>query len=422
MPLNRAVRLTEEEIAWLHERRAAGGDGASLADAPPGGADAPPGAESLTVAASGDGEVITSRSRTIRDLPSLLAAAKVDMAVWEVERHVINKWDSVARVGPRRGGPGCLAATELWQVKAWLRRRVPKSLADAAAGIMERMGRHAPKYPRVDRPRKIADPHAVVLGLYDHHFGKMSWAAETGENYDLRIAERLYRHAGEELVRKAAGFPVERFVLPVGQDFFHIDGPGNTTTNGTPQDVDGRWAKIFTAGHQAVVGLIDYLLPLAPVDVLWVPGNHDWVSSFHLVKCLEAWYRNVPSVAVDASPTPRKCVEYGTNLLGFTHGNEEKFSSLPGIMAGSWPEAWARTTCREWLLGHHHRVRQTHYAAADTIEGVTVRVLPSLSGTDGWHFKRGFIGAGRAAQAFVYSRADGYAGHFAANAPREAYQ
>ena len=414
MPTNRAVRLSEDEITWLAERRALQADGgASPSPAEESG-------EKLTVEDLGDKSVATSHSRTIRDLDSLLNAAQVDRDLWEVERWVANKWDNVAKV--KTAGGRQLVATELWQVKAWLRRRVPKGLAEAAEGLMERMRRHAPKYPRVDRPRKIADPHCLVLGLYDHHFGKLAWAAETGDNYDLKIAERLYRQAGEELVRKAAGFPVERFVLPVGQDFFHIDGPSNTTTAGTPQDVDGRWAKIFTTGQQAVVGLIDYLLPRAPVDVLWVPGNHDWLTSYHLVKCLEAWYRNCPSVTVDAAPMPRKCVEYGVNLLGFTHGNEERHQSLPGIMAGCWPEAWARTTCREWLLGHWHKQKQTHYAAADTLDGVTVRVLPSLAGTDSWHFRRGFVGNRRAAQALVYSRHDGYAGTFSANVRREAVE
>lgn len=116
-----------------------------------------------------------------------------------------------------------------------------------------------------------------------------------------------------------------------------------------------------------------------------------------------------------AAPMPRKCVEYGTSLIGYTHGNEEKHQSLPGIMAGSWPQAWARTTCREWHCGHWHRIKQTHYAAADTHDGVVVRILPSMAGTDSWHFKRGFTNGLRAAQAFLFSKADGYAGHFSAN-------
>src|SRR4051812_36416642 len=37
------------------------------------------------------------------------------------------------------------------------------------------------------KPAKIL----AEISIYDHHFGKLCWAPETGTNYDLDIAERL---------------------------------------------------------------------------------------------------------------------------------------------------------------------------------------------------------------------------------------
>ncbi len=347
--------------------------------------------------------VITSKSKTVRTLAAALAAAKVDLTVWEVERHVINKWDVVAKNEKKK-----LTATELWQVKVFLRRKVPKIVEDGVKIFLNQV--QAPKYEKIHY-EKHNDPYLLEVSIWDHHFGKLAWGRETGENYDLKIAEKIYSEAAHELIEKSRGFNIERIVLPIGQDFFHVDGPLNTTTAGTPQDVDGRLAKIFATGQRALINLVDLLMGIAPVHVLWVPGNHDWYTSWYLIKVLEAHYRHTRTVTVDSSEMPRKHIEYGVNLLGYTHGNDEKHSSLPAIMAGQWPQAWARTTHREWKLGHFHKVKETHYTAAETIDGVLVRILPSLTGTDSWHFKKGYVGGMRAAQAYLYSAKRGYAAH-----------
>lgn len=368
----------------------------------------PNGDESFEKTESNDDAVITSKSSTLRTLTDVLKTAKVDLSIWEVERHVINKWDCVAKLNKNK-----LHATELWQVKVWLKRKVPKTIEEGVKLFLSQIPAHRYEQKKFEHH---ADPYMLEVSIWDHHFGKLAWGRETGENYDLKIAEMLYANAAHELIEKSRGFNVEKIILPIGQDFFHIDGPNNATTAGTPQDVDGRLAKIFATGQKALINLIDLLMGIAPIHILWVPGNHDWYTSWYLIKVIEAHYRMTKSVTIDSSEMPRKCIEYGCNLLGYTHGNEEKHSSLPAIMAGAWPQEWARTVHREWKIGHYHKVRETHYSSAETIDGVLVRVLPSLCGTDSWHFKKGYVGGMRAAQAFLYSKQKGYAGHINANA------
>jgi len=58
---------------------------------------------------------ITSRSKRIKTLEDLLETGEVDLDVWEVEHYVENKWD-----GQLKGG----APVPLWQVKAWLSKKV----------------------------------------------------------------------------------------------------------------------------------------------------------------------------------------------------------------------------------------------------------------------------------------------------------
>lgn len=58
---------------------------------------------------------VTSRSDRIKTLEQLIEEANIDLDTWEIERHVINKWD-----GQLKGGN----PVPLWQVKAWLEKKV----------------------------------------------------------------------------------------------------------------------------------------------------------------------------------------------------------------------------------------------------------------------------------------------------------
>jgi hypothetical protein len=63
-----------------------------------------------------------------------------------------------------------------------------------------------------------------------------------------------------------------------------------------------------------------------------------------------------------------------------------------------------------------HRSRQWQTQGVDTHEGTVVRVVRSLSGTDSWHHRKGFVTTGAAAEVYWYSRTRGYSGHAVAHA------
>lgn len=352
---------------------------------------------------NGKSRELTSVSHDVQTVEDALAKAEVDTAIWEVERTLINSWEVVGNKIGRQ---------PLWQVKVWLRRRVSKVMEDAAKLLADRMAKHAPKYTAPKRKR-VKREHMLEVSPFDLHFGKLAWAMETGEDYDLDIAERVYESAVQDLAAKAQAFDIGKIVLPIGQDFFHIDNLAGETVNGTPQDTDGRYAKMFAAGAMACVRSIDFLRQIAPVQILWVPGNHDRTVSWHLASYLGAWYRRDKAVTADDSPRHRKYIPWGKVLLGFTHGDEEPHRDLPTIMAGEVPELWAASIHREWHLGHFHKRKEVRHVAGDTFGPVHVRILPSLSGTDAWHYRKGFVGGQRAAEAYLWSR-DGYEGHFSA--------
>lgn len=244
--------------------------------------------------------------------------------------------------------------------------------------------------------------------MYDAHFGLLAWGAETGESYDLGIARARYGAAVNDLAEKIAPYRPAKIYLPLGNDFFHINNPeGCTPASHHHLDVDGRLGKVFDAGVNAVLDSTRTLLDIAPVEYIWIPGNHDPETSYFLCKVIQAFYHGKKHVAVDIGPSPRKYRHFGCNLIGYTHGNEERHADLPTIMASEMKEAWARSTCYEFHIGHTHKRKETRYLAADTFGAVVVRTIPSIAGTDAWHFKKGYVKGNRVAEAFVFSHADG---------------
>lgn len=379
----------------------------------------------LTREGTATGEVLTAVSTTIRTLDDALVAGNVDLDLWEVERYVINKWDMAAKTRSYEAGhkdrQSELTVTELWQVKVWLKRKISKHITDAAEALIERMKEHAPIYPQYEGVtlEEIDDPHMLELSMPDIHVGKLAWSAETGSNYDLKIAIQDVKLAARKLLNSAHGYNIEKILIPVGNDYYQMNNAQGTTAKGTPVDCDGRMAKIFDAGCMLMVEIIDMCMEIAPVEVIWVPGNHDPDTSRFMARFLEAWYHNTKRVTVDATPPSRKAILYGPTLIGFTHGDKEPHRDLPAIMAGQWPDLWAKAKFRHWHLGHLHKKKELHSKIGDTYAaGVEIRHLPSLSGTDAWHTEQGYS-ANRAAEAYLYSATRGPVGYFTVNAITE---
>lgn len=354
----------------------------------------------ITLESDGMSAIASSLSGRIHTLDQLLKVTKVDLTLWEVERHIINKWEVAMKDD---SGSRITAITEpLVQVKAWLRRKQPKVVGLQAA-LEEFMVRAArvPVRPRPVRYSRIRGGCLAELDLFDLHYGKLCWAAEAGESYDIKLAERVFKEAVLRLRDSCLPYGIGRFLLPIGNDFLNVDNAARTTTAGTPQDEDGRWQRTFSGGLALMVWAVDTLLESAPVDVVVVPGNHDFERLYYLACALGCQYRTTPQVTIDNRPTVRKYVEWGTTLLGFTHSDKELEKNLPLIMAVEQKDAWARAKFREFHCGHRHHERQRDFQPALEHLGVVVRHLSALSAADAWHAGKGYR-AKRGSSSFVH--------------------
>ena len=267
--------------------------------------------------------------------------------------------------------------------------------------LTEHMAEIAKRYTGPTKSNPVPQgEYMLEIPIVDLHLGKLAWLPETGENYDYKIARQRYQSVLNEIYSRAQEKRIERILFPIGNDYFHFDTIQTTTTAGTPLDSDLRWQKMFTIGVEMLIWGIDKVAELGPVDVLSIPGNHDFMTNFYAAKYLEAWYKDNDRIKVSTDPKARKYFEYGNNLIGYTHGHKEK-GRIFGNMQVEAPKAWGRTLYREFHTGHLHseQVKEAN--------GVIVRTLSSITGTDSWHFEHGYAGSIKKQQSFLWHKENG---------------
>jgi hypothetical protein len=244
----------------------------------------------------------------------------------------------------------------------------------------------------------------VEANISDFHLGKLCWDKETGEDYDLKIAARIFEEAiayNIETLKGVSG--IEKIVFPVGNDFYHTDNHRNTTTAGTPQDADSRFQKMFQVGARLILDAINDLKEIAPVDVVVVAGNHGRASEEILGSVINAYFSKDKNVTIDDNFLPRKYYRYGNNLIGYLHGDGVKLPQLPILMATEAAEHWGKTKYRYVNMGHFHHTK----VYIDEISGVITRIMPSLAGTDYWHKMKGYSGNIKSALSSIYDKQRG---------------
>lgn len=335
-----------------------------------------------------------------------------DMRKWKVTEVKFNQWQVAGkkRNGQEEGTKRWLAEDlwkeQLYQIKFKLERRAPKIVQDGVERLMENwVGPQ--KMPKIQHRQTLARPHMLEISLFDVHFGKLAWSEETGEDYNLKIAENIYLNAVDDLFERAKVFDIDRIVFPVGQDFFNVDNWQGQTANGTlVESTDDRFTKIFTVGCEAVKWAVMRCRNVAPVHVMWSPGNHDRSTSWYLCKAIQQYCMGaeINDVTFDLGPNQRKYELYGNTLIGFTHSCDERLVDLPLIMAKEEKLLWAQADYHQWHVGHYHKKKEMRFIAGDTFNGVSVTILPSLSATDSFHYRNGWTKPHRAAEAYLWSQ------------------
>lgn len=275
------------------------------------------------------------------------------------------------------------------------------SVEEIKKEIEDFASQYSPTVFKQTPPPDSKDAVAYEISLPDIHYGKLT---------DLSIEgmEAQFLDTIQNLMTKAKGLNIQKIILPIGNDGLNSEGLRMTTTKGTPQHDAIGWRETFRGYCELVVRGIDYLKKFAPVDVIVVSGNHDFERMFYAGDFIKGWYRNDKNVTVNNSTESRKYIEFGVNMIMYTHGDKEKASEMPLIMATEKPEMFARCRVREVHCGHLHKEMVNEY------RGVKVRFIPSICANDDWHKTMGYESL-RVAQGYIWSYDNGLEGYLQSN-------
>jgi hypothetical protein len=235
----------------------------------------------------------------------------------------------------------------------------------------------------IPQPSNVNDDLLAVYPIGDAHIGLLAWAAESGDDFDISIAERDIVDAVDHLAERAP--PAKQGLIIWLGDNMHADNSSGTTTKGTRVDVDTRWAKMFMAairtGRRTIErGLERHDHMTAIIEI----GNHDALSAVAFAHALAQFYENNPRVTIDTSPAKFHYYRFGDNLIVTTHGDTCKPDKLPGVVACNRPKDWGETTYRYGYTGHEHHDRTKEFP------GLIVDTMRTLAASDAWHQAQGY--------------------------------
>ncbi len=245
-------------------------------------------------------------------------------------------------------------------------------------------GEFEPELPSAAKPI-CDDSLASLYVITDYHLGQLSWAEESGAEWDLTIAENMLVDWFKSAIEAAPKAKTAIF----GQlgDFLHYDSLLPVTpTSKHVLDASARYPQMVRVAIRAIRRIIATLLEKhETVHIIMAYGNHDLASSVWLREMLSDKYADEPRVTVDNSATPYYAYEHGKTSLFFHHGHNKKLADISKTFAGQYREVFGRTKYSYAHMGHLHHVHQKEDAM------MIVEQHPTLAAKDAHSAHGGYI-------------------------------
>jgi len=276
-----------------------------------------------------------------------------------------------------------------------------KQLAEIRQGIFDAAESFKPLGPIKPNKYNAADL-CTVYTLTDIHIGSYSWAAETGADWDIKIAKDVITQAFADMM--LASPDAEMAVFAQLGDLCHYDGLlALTPTGKNVLDTDTRFPLIVQTAIDVCLGVVELLLHKhQSVHVLMAEGNHDLASSVWLRAVMERTFKNNPRVTVEVSPSPFYLFRWGKTFIGWHHGHQQKMENLPLLFA---TDPRFRSEYGQCIHTYIHTGHMHHQKVIDR-GGIVVEQHPTLAARDA-HGARGFLYSNRETKAITYHKEHG---------------
>lgn len=238
-----------------------------------------------------------------------------------------------------------------------------------------------------------------LLNLYtvsDFHLGMLAWADESGDDWDMKIAEDLFSRWFDAAFQKAPDAGTG--VINLLGDLAHFDSlDAVTPASGHVLDADTRYQKLARYMIRMVRRVVDMaLVKHKNVRLLIVQGNHDESGMIWLAEMFSTLYDNEPRVFVDTSPDVYKMVQHGKTTLFFHHGHKARFDAIEPVMIAKFRKAFGESVYSYAHVGHLH-----HQKIVES-RNMIVEQHRTLAAKDAYASRGGWM-SGRSANVITYS-------------------
>jgi hypothetical protein len=265
-----------------------------------------------------------------------------------------------------------------------------------------------PEYYPIDKIKRNNNLESVsaVLSVQDIHFGK---------HENANIAEDYFKAVESLLTKSTSVYTLDKLYYVIGGDLLNVDTFTGTTTSGTVIGTYPTAQDMYKEAFDSLYNSIRFMsMYVSELHVVYIPGNHDRLSSYHLAHALSKSVRE-ENITWSVDYAERKVFTDETNFFAFEHGDTNTKNSLL-VYATENPEEWGKTRYRTLYTGHYHKKKTIEYITEDEYSGFSIKILPSLSKTDYWHHHNKFIGNKRSAVIDIHSKQGGKLAEFVYNA------
>jgi hypothetical protein len=232
------------------------------------------------------------------------------------------------------------------------------------------------------KPLKVAMPDRCTdivpwINIGDAHFGMLAHEAETGENFDLKIAERELCAAMDIVIDEMVFH--DRVVVQDMGDFTHYENMSATTeASGHALDFDGRFPKMIKVYSRVMRYIIDKVLTKAnTVDVIINQGNHSRTNDIWMAELLRVAYGHTGRVNVLNNDSVFIGYRMGNTFVLCHHSDKCKPTKLAHVMATDYRIDWGETEYHYIDIGHIH-----HNMVSKEHPGVTIESFNQLAAKD----------------------------------------
>jgi len=220
--------------------------------------------------------------------------------------------------------------------------------------------------------------------LTDFHLGMMAWDEESGDNWDIKIAEDKLVKFFEKSIETSP--KANSAIFAQLGDFLHWDGlDAVTPQNKHVLDADTRFTKLVRVSIRVIRRVIKMLLEkYQKVTVIMAEGNHDPARSIWLRELLFDFYREEHRLIIDTNPDPYYCVTWGKNCLFYHHGHKRKINNIDAVFVSKFKKDFGLSDFIYAHIGHLHnfKVNETNLMIVE--QHRTLAAKDAYASRGGW--------------------------------------